>query len=62
MQRVLRSHRGAFGCESGPGARVCPPRWSEGPAARGESTPSLVGSEERGREKIGIKSAVMAAL
>lgn len=41
------SNRGASGCESGPEARVCLPRWIEEPAARAESTPSLAGSEER---------------
>lgn len=63
---VLCSHRGAFGCESGPGARVCPPRWTEGPATRAGSTPSLAGSEERegerAREKTRIKLAMTAAL
>lgn len=41
------SHHGVSGCESGPVARVCLPRWIEGPAARVESTPSLAGSEEQ---------------
>lgn len=41
------SHHGVSGCESGPEARVCPPRWIEEPAARAESTPSLAGSEEK---------------
>lgn len=58
VPRVPCSHRAAFGCGSGPGARVCPPRWTGGPAARGGSTPSPAGSEEG--EKTGIKSAVMA--
>lgn len=40
-------HHGVSGCESGPEARVCPPRWIEGPEARAGSTPSLAGSEER---------------
>lgn len=46
----LWSNRGASGCESGPEARVCLPRWIEEPAARAESTPSLAGSEERSEE------------
>lgn len=64
---VLSPHRGAFGCGSGPGARVCPPRWTEGPATLEESTPSLAGSEEREEggeeeEKNRIKSAMTATL
>lgn len=47
MCRAFWSNRGASGCESGPEARVCLPRWIEEPAARAESTPSLAGSEER---------------
>lgn len=40
-------HHGVSGCESGPEARVCLPRWIEGPEARAGSTPSPAGSEER---------------
>lgn len=47
----LCSHRGVSGCESGPEARVCPPRWIEEPVARAESTPSLAGSEEKKNNK-----------
>lgn len=46
---VYPSHRGASGCESGPGAKVCPPRWIEEPAAQAESTPSPAGSERKKR-------------
>lgn len=44
------SNRGVSGCESGPEAKVCLPRWTEEPAARAESSPSLAGSEERKRK------------
>lgn len=57
----LYSHHVVFECENGPEARVCPPCWTEEPAARVENIPSLVGSEE-GKTTTIISTTVAAVL
>lgn len=59
---TICSHREVSGCESGPEARVCQPRWIEGPAARAESTPSLADSEEENTTTKTLSDPIMEAI